>query len=118
MTVSLNAGETKQVPFTWYAYEAGEATLTCKPLLPNALNELANEVMEADGATSQAVTWTYAEEVEEAPLLIWMAAALGSVGLALFARAQVQKQRYVDLENQTSELHAAEDEEKSYPDEV
>ena len=118
MTVSLNAGETKQVPFTWYAYEAGEATLTCKPLLPSALNELANEVMEADGATSEVVTWTYAEEVEEAPLLIWMAAALGSVGLALFARAQVQKQRYVDLENQTNELHAAEDEEKSYPDEV
>jgi hypothetical protein len=117
LTVSLNAGETKQVAFTWYAYEAGDATLTCKPLLPNALNELAYEVMEADGATSQTVTWTYAEEVKDAPILIWMAAGLGSVGLALFARAQVQKQRYVESENQTNELLAAEDEEKSYADE-
>ena len=32
VVVSLAPGETKDVPFTWYAYTAGEATLNCKPL--------------------------------------------------------------------------------------
>ena len=41
VTVSLAPGESKDVPFTWYAYRAGEATLNCKPLLPAAQPALA-----------------------------------------------------------------------------
>ena len=72
LVVSLTSGESKDVPFTWYAYRAGEAALTCKPLLPSALDGIADLVVDADGATSPVVTWEYAVEVEEAPLIIYI----------------------------------------------
>ena len=92
MVVSLAPGETKDVPFTWYVYSAGDAALTCKPLLPSALNTIADLVVDADGATSSMVTWEYAEEVEDAPILIWMAAIAGFMALALFVASQNRKQ--------------------------
>lgn len=92
MVVSLAPGETKDVPFTWYVYSAGDAALTCKPLLPSALNTIADLVVDADGATSSMVTWEYAEEVEDAPILIWMAAIAGFMALALFIASQNRKQ--------------------------
>jgi hypothetical protein len=92
IVVSLTAGESIDVPFTWYMYEAGDASLTCKPLLPSALNGIADLVVDADGATSSMVTWEYAEEVEEAPLLIWIVAIAGFMGLALFIASQSRKQ--------------------------
>lgn len=92
MVVSLAPGETKDVPFTWYVYSAGDAALTCKPLLPSALNGIADLVVDADGATSSMVTWEYAEEVEDAPILIWIAAIAGFMALALFIASQNRKQ--------------------------
>jgi hypothetical protein len=92
IVVSLAPGETKDVPFTWYAYTAGEATLNCKPLLPTTLNDIADQVADLSGADSSVVTWEYAEEVEEAPLLIWIVAIAGFMGLALFIASQSRKQ--------------------------
>mgnify|MGYP005721122865 CR=1 FL=1 len=91
LVVSLTSGESKDVPFTWYAYRAGEAALTCKPLLPSALDGIADLVVDADGATSPVVTWEYAVEVEEAPLIIYIVAVAGFVALALFAASQRNK---------------------------
>ena len=88
VTVSLAPGESKDVPFTWYAYRAGEATLNCKPLLPAALNDIANEVVDLSGADSPVVTWEYAVEEEDAPLLIFIAVAVGFVAVALFIASQ------------------------------
>ena len=92
MVVSLAPGETKDVPFTWYVYSAGDAALTCKPLLPSALNGIADLVVDADGATSSMVTWEYAEEVEDAPILIWIAAIAGFMALALFIASQSRRE--------------------------
>lgn len=92
MVVSLDAGESKDVPFTWYMYEAGEAELNCKPLLPTALNGIADLVVDLSGSTSEVITWEYAEEVEEFPLIIWIVAIAGFMGLALVVASQSRKQ--------------------------
>ena len=88
MKVSLAPGETKEVPFTWYGYTAGDETLTCKPLLPDALQGIADSVVVSAGAASPVVTWEYADEDEDAPILIIIAAALGFVGLAVIVARQ------------------------------
>ena len=119
ITVSLLAGESKQVPFTWYAYEAGEVALTCTPLLPTALDGIADLVVDATGANSPTVTWTYAEDVEQTPFLIWLIAALGFAGLAFFASAQARKQKASGSnEVATSESGRVEQEEKTYTEEI
>ena len=92
IVVSLTAGESKDVPFTWYMYEAGDATLTCKPLLPSALNGISTLVVDTTGADSEIVTWEYEEEIEEFPLIIWIVVALGFAGLALVIATQARKQ--------------------------
>ena len=88
MKVSLAPGETKDVPFTWYGYTAGDETLTCKPLLPDALEGIADSVVVSTGAASPVVTWEYADEDEDTPILIIIAAALGFVGLAVIVARQ------------------------------
>ena len=92
MVVSLTAGESKDVPFTWYMYEAGDASLTCKPLLPSALNGIADLVVDASGAESAVVAWEYQEEIEEFPFIIWIVAIVGFMGLALVIASQTRKQ--------------------------
>ena len=92
IVVSLKAGESKDVPFTWYMYQAGDVTLTCKPLLPTALNGISTLVVDATGADSEIVTWEYEEEIEEFPLIIWIVVALGFAGLALVIATQARKQ--------------------------
>ena len=93
IVASLGVGETKQVPFTWYAYAAGEETLNCKPLLPDALSGIADGVVEPSGSFSETVQWEYAEEIEEAPLLIYIALVIGFVALALIVAAQARTQQ-------------------------
>ena len=88
VVVSLAPGETKDVPFTWYAYNAGEATLNCKPLLPTALDAIADDVVDLTGATSTVVTWEYAAEEEDAPILIFVAVVAGFIIFALIAASQ------------------------------
>lgn len=121
MVVSLAPGETKDVPFTWYVYSAGDAALTCKPLLPSALNGIADLVVDADGATSSMVTWEYAEEVEDAPILIWIAAIAGFMALALFIASQSRREEekeYVSYaESDDAEDEDPEDEPKEETEE-
>jgi len=113
MVVSLAAGESKEVPFTWYMYKAGESTLNCKPLLPTALDAIADEVADLSGADSVVITWEYGEEIEEFPLIIWIVVALGFLGLALVVASQARKQAtaksYTAYENAPDEEEAEEE---------
>jgi hypothetical protein len=118
IVVSLTAGESKDVPFTWYMYEAGDAMLTCKPLLPSALNGISTLVVDTTGADSEIVTWEYEEEIEEFPLIIWIVVALGFGGLALVIATQARKQTmaksytaYEEAEEETDDEEV--DEEKT-----
>jgi len=108
VSVSLAAGETKEVPLSWYAYDAGERALTCKPLLPATFDDVSSLVANLDGATSDTVTWEYAEEVEETPYIIWLLALLGFAGLGLFIASQSRKQQKTYPEHDETELLAAE----------
>ena len=117
MVVSLAPDETKDVPFTWYVYSAGDAALTCKPLLPSALNGIADLVVNAEGATSSMVAWEYGEEIEDAPILIWMVAVAGFMALALFIASQSRKERkeyaiYANSEDEVEETEEPEEESK------
>ena len=111
MVVSLGAGESKEIPFTWYVYTSGEATLTCKPLLPTALDDIAGAVHDDAGAASEPVTWSYEEEVEEFPLIILIVALVGFGGLALYISAQ-SKKTPEDFSKPMDERPSVEDEEK------
>jgi len=111
MVVSLGAGESKEIPFTWYVYTSGEATLTCKPLLPTALDGIAGAVHDDAGAASEPVTWSYEEEVEEFPLIILIVALVGFGGLALYISAQ-SKKTPEDFSKPMDERPSVEDEEK------
>ena len=112
MVVSLEAGEEKEVPFTWYGYAAGEITLTCKPLLPTALEGIAGAVHDDVGATSEPVTWSYEEEVGEFPLIILIVVLLGFGGLAMYISAQSKKNRD-DFNKPADRVPVIEDEEKT-----
>ena len=105
ITVSLNAGETKQVPFTWYAYEAGDKAITCKPLLPTLLNEISDMVVNLDGATSTDIAWEYADEEEDSPLIIYLALVLGIAALVLFTVAQTRGNQKTYQNHQAVEAH-------------
>ena len=115
MVVSLAAGETKEVPFTWYVYRSGEATLNCKPLLPSNLDNIADLVMDDVGGTSEIVTWEYEEEVEEFPYIIWIVAILGFMGLALIVASQARKQ--VSAKSYAAHETFAEEEDEEEDDE-
>ena len=117
MVVSLEAGESKDVPFTWYMYEAGEAALTCKPLLPAALNDIADLVVDMSGSSSEPITWEYAEEVEEFPLIIWIVAIAGFMGLALMVAAQSRKQAELKTYETHEEATSEEDHDDAAPTE-
>ena len=117
MVVSLEAGESKDVPFTWYMYEAGEAALTCKPLLPTALNDIADLVVDMSGSSSEPITWEYAEEVEEFPLIIWIVAVAGFMGLALMVAAQSRKQAELKTYETHEEATAEADQDHAAPTE-
>ena len=116
ITASLAAGETKEIPVTWYVYADGSQTLTCKPFLPAALNEVANEVANLDGAASDPVVWTYAEETEDAPIIIWIIAIVGFMALALFIASQ-RRQQEKEYSSHPIESQR-EDEEKTHPEET
>ena len=111
MVVSLGAGESKEIHFTWHVYTSGEATLTCKPLLPTALDGIAGAVHDDAGAASEPVTWSYEEEVEEFPLIILIVVLVGFGGLALYISAQSKKTRE-DFSKPMDERPSVEDEEK------
>jgi len=89
---------------TWYAYEAGDLVLTCQPFLPDALSALSEDVADLDGMRMTPVNWQYADEVEEAPLLIWatVVVVFGAIALGV-ARASKGRLEAKDYGNDITE---------------
>lgn len=92
---SLEAGETKTIPITWYMYEAVNVGLTCKPFIPLALNDVASTVTDANGVTSEPVTWSYGDEIPDKPLVIW-AIAVGIFGGGALWVSKISKAKQYD----------------------
>ena len=57
-------------------------------MLPTALDAIADDVVDLTGATSTIVTWEYAVEEEDAPILIFVAVVAGFIVFALIAASQ------------------------------
>ena len=119
ITVSVDAGGSTEVPVTWYAYEAGDLELTCRPFLPNALSALSDEVADMDGLSMAPINWQYADEVEDAPILIWATAVVvfGAIalGVARASKGRLAAKDYgtdvTDFTQETAEVETGEAEE-------
>ena len=104
IAVTVGAGDTEVVPVTWYGYTAGDIELTCRPFLPAALDAIASDVHDAEGATMASMNWEYAEEIEEAPLIIYATFVLTFVIIALgVARARKPEHQPKDYDTPTDE---------------
>ncbi|MEK9731216.1 MAG: hypothetical protein VW230_05610 [Candidatus Poseidoniales archaeon] len=72
ITVSIPQDESVKVPISWWANSDGAQQLNCKPFLPSVLEPISDLVVDENGATSEEVSWIYAEESQETPLLIYL----------------------------------------------
>ena len=111
--MSLAAGETKDVPVSWYDYTAGERSLTCKPLIPAAFNDITDLVADQSGATTETITWEYVAEAEDSliPLIILGASVV--VGMAVLVAVDVKKRMEAEA---SVDQQTVEEEEKVYPE--
>jgi hypothetical protein len=71
LLVSLEVGETKKIPTTWWANASGNKALTCKALIPTGFNSLADSLTSSSGATSSEISFKDAEDTEDAPVIIY-----------------------------------------------
>ena len=98
VVVSLAAGESKDVPFTFYRYSPGQQSVTCIPLLPSQLEPVDDDVYDSKGATSVPVLWEAVEEEATAPILIWVVVAVGFVIIILLAVSRARFEAMADSE--------------------
>ena len=84
ITVELGAGNSSTIPITWWANKEGAQQLSCKPFLPTLLEPIADLVVDEGGAVSQEVSWTFAEESEDKPLIIYAVVIIAFVAGGFF----------------------------------
>ena len=118
---SIEPGETKDVPITWYHYSDGATQLTCKFLYPDILEPISDLIASEAGTTSGEVSFTTAEEVDELPIILYGAIILFVVIfmtiIAVRARQEITKQyvaeeTYVGLEDARQEEASSESEDQ------
>ena len=95
--VSLNAGESKDVPAVWYANSSGAKTLNCKVSIPSFFNSLADDLTSMAGTDSDAVSFKVAEDREDAPIILYSAIVIVIIiGTLIFTRVSASKLNAVD----------------------
>ena len=105
--VSLNAGESKDVPAVWYANSSGAKTLNCKVSIPSFFNSLADDLTSMAGTDSDAVSFKLAEDREDAPIILYSAIVIVIiVGTLIFTRVSANKLNTV---NESEELDVDEE---------
>ena len=104
ITVTLLPGEVSETPVSWYSYEDGLKIITCKALIPDILESFTDEITNVEGASSQEVSWTYKDEVADAPLLIYGTVVFAILaGLWLFTRNNTYYETELEEEKQYTE---------------
>ncbi len=87
LLVTLEVGETKKIPTTWWANASGSKSLNCKSLVPNNFNSLADSLANSAGSTSSEVSFKEADETEDAPIIIYGTLLVFIIiGTTIFAR--------------------------------
>ena len=105
--VSLDAGESKDVPAVWYANSSGAKTLNCKVSIPSFFNSLADDLTSVAGTDSDAVSFKVAEDREDAPIILYSAIVIVIIiGTLIFTRVSANKLNAV---NKSEELDGEEE---------
>ena len=105
--VSLDAGESKDVPAVWYANSSGAKTLNCKVSVPSFFNSLADDLTSVAGTDSDAVSFKLAEDREDAPIILYSAIVIIIIiGTLIFTRVSANKLNAV---NESEELDGDEE---------
>ena len=105
--VSLDAGESKDVPAVWYANSSGAKTLNCKVSIPSFFNSLADDLTSVAGTDSDAVSFKLAEDREDAPIILYSAIVIVIIiGTLIFTRVSANKLNAV---NDSEELDVDEE---------
>ena len=105
--VSLDAGESKDVPAVWYANSSGAKTLNCKVSIPSFFNSLADDLTSVAGTDSDAVSFKLAEDREDAPIILYSAIVIVIIiGTLIFTRVSANKLNAV---NESEELDGEEE---------
>ena len=105
--VSLDAGESKDVPAVWYANSSGAKTLNCKVSIPSFFNSLAEDLTSVAGTDSDAVSFKLAEDTEDAPIILYSAIVIIIIiGTLIFTRVSANKLNAV---NESEELDGDEE---------
>ena len=95
--VSLDAGESKDVPAVWYANSSGAKTLNCKVSIPSFFNSLADDLTSVAGNDSDAVSFKLAEDREDAPIILYSAIVIVIIiGTLIFTRVSANKLNALD----------------------
>ena len=115
LTVSLEPGQTKTIYVSWYGNAAGSQALECKPNIPTVMQSITEDVSNINGATSDEVKWSVAEEVEDQPLMIY-AALVAVVLLGTFIISNQASKKVNDSVRENSDTADASEEEKHAPE--
>ena len=92
MFVSLDAGQTKDIPAVWYANASGAKSLNCKASIPLFFNSLADDLTSASGTDSELVSFKEAEDREDAPIILYSAIVIVIiVATVIYTRATAKK---------------------------
>ena len=92
MFVSLDAGQTKDIPAVWYANASGAKSLNCKASIPLFFNSLADDLTSASGTDSELVSFKEAEDREDAPIILYSAIVIVIIGATvIYTRATAKK---------------------------
>ena len=98
LTTTLEPGEEKELPVSWWANTDGAQILNCRTLIPNILIPIAGDITNVEGGNSQEVGWFIGEETEDQPLIVYgILVLLIVLGTALFARKAASSRNYGDV---------------------
>ena len=92
MFVSLQPGETKELPSTWYANSSGAKTLNCKALVPTMFNSLSEDLSQSIGTESEPVSFKDLDDSEDTSLILYSVIIIVMIVVAvLFSRMSANK---------------------------
>ena len=110
--VTLEAGQTKDVPAVWYANASGAKSLNCKATIPSFLTSIADDLTTASGTDSELVSFKEAEDLEDAPIILYAAIVVVIIiATIIFTRVSASKlnanEQMKDYDEQDIETEAA-----------
>ena len=100
MFVSLQPGESKELPSTWYANSSGAKTLNCKALVPTMFNSLSEDLSQSIGTESEPVSFKELDDSEDTSLILYSVIIIVMIVVAvLFSRISANKLMQVEEED-------------------